>query len=413
MPKSHRPKPLYQRGHYRLDRRPDRANLVITRYDPVRKRERLSSAGTSDVEVAKRALDALYLAETQGENTCPTCGQPIVKAGSAYLTSAIADYMVAQSQVVGSPDTIRFRLSHIVRYVETLREIPTCDQIDEAWVQRFRAWAIKQPIISSAGNARARSLSTVESSVRQLAAAINWAYGAGQTLKRARFKPASTTSMGGTPMYRADVADLIEMFRYASDPRMEGRRRNLLRFLRISVATWARPDAAHDVSTLPERKQWNSKYRVLNLNPAGRRQTKKFRPTVPVVHHVADELDTINGNYIPVNSVKSAFEQMALDLKLPAGGQSGMKLIRRSIANIVRARLEPHQWVEVEIFLGHRTFDATSDLYAPFSPDYLGNALKVVESVCDEIQFAVPNAFYRTFTAPRVPLRVVGGSNNG
>jgi hypothetical protein len=62
---------------------------------------------------------------------------------------------------------------------------------------------------------------------------------------------------------------------------------------------------------------------------------------------------------------------------------------------------------------GHRTFDATSDLYAPFSPDYLGNALKVVESVCDEIQNAVPNAFYRTFTALKASLKVVGGSKSG
>ena len=57
-------------------------------------------------------------------------------------------------------------------------------------------------------------------------------------------------------------------------------RASLRRFLMISVATWARPDAAHDFSTDPKRRQWNSKARILSLNPRGRRQTKKYRATV-------------------------------------------------------------------------------------------------------------------------------------
>jgi hypothetical protein len=65
----------------------------------------------------------------------------------------------------------------------------------------------------------------------------------------------------------------------------------LLRFLQISVAIWARPDAAHDVSVDPKRGQWNSAARVLNLNPRGRVQTRKHRPIVPVARQMAALLD--------------------------------------------------------------------------------------------------------------------------
>jgi hypothetical protein len=320
--------------------------------------------------------------------------------------TAVADYitMSADKPSIGA---IRPRLNHVLNYaIATDQTGIRCDQIDEAWVARFRAWSLKQPILLPNGRQRMRSLSTVENSVLQLAAAIN-ARGDG----RAQFKAAQPKEVNRTPTYRADVPTIIRMFRYCLFPagptarspeeiaRRKHERRHLLAFLRISIATMARPDAAHDVSADPKRRQWQSNARVLDLNPSGRRQTRKFRATVPVAKQLAPHLDAAAGALIPTESVENAWKTMADRLALPGEGQSGMKLIRRSIAHIVRQRLPIEAHEEVTMFLGHDKFDDTSDLYAPFSPSYLRRALAVIEDVIDEIESGCPGAFYRAVTA--------------
>lgn len=169
----------------------------------------------------------------------------------------------------------------------------------------------------------------------------------------------------------------------------------------------------HDVSTAKDRAQWNSQHRILDLNPKGRHQTKKYRATLPIIDKVADELDTTDGFYIPINSVTSAFETMMRELGMPGDGESGMKLIRRSMADILRSRLPQAHWGELEIFLGHEKFKAVSGLYAPFRPDYLVHVRAELEVIAMEIEKAVPGAFYRKVTAQKPALRVVNGGRNG
>ena len=56
-----------------------------------------------------------------------------------------------------------------------------------------------------------------------------------------------------------------------------------LRPYRIAaVTTLARPDAICDMSVIPARARWLRDDRRYALNPAGRVQTKQYRPVVPV-----------------------------------------------------------------------------------------------------------------------------------
>lgn len=328
------------------------------------------------------------------------------------MLQAIQDYLSSKH---AGDKAIGHRLAHVTAYIAHRGDITlTCERVDGAWVEGFRRWAADQPIVSPTGIKRQRSLSTIENSVLQLAAAINAAHQRGDANRPAQFKPIPTKTLNRTPEHRSDVAELARMFRYATDPRYPVKRGPLHRFLIASVATLGRPDAIHDISTSPVRGQWNGNARILRLNQKGRRQTKKYRATVPIAWQAALHFDAVDGFFVRVASVKSAWESMAEDIGLPGDGQAGMKLIRRSMAKLLRDRLPKADWPEIEMFLGHARFDATSDIYAPFDPDYLSAARAEIERIIDEIETLAPGAFHRKDTgngATIIPMR--GAKSSG
>ena len=406
-------KPLYERGDYKLvyDRKRDGTlrspYLQIVWYDAGAGRQRSKSTGTADVEVAERQLDALYLANEKGRAVCYACGQPITIDDSYLLTEAIEAYLAAKKSKP-SISSIRPRLAHVLDYLTQNDALATlCNEVDEEWIEDFREWNILIPVEEGNGSTRERAPGTVEASVRQLAAAINFAKKKEHIQKGAQFKPKKHTEVSHTPTYRASVSELADMFRYCTEPpRKDGEsdknyakrvadRRNLLRFLQISVATWARPDAAHDVSTSKKRGQWQSKRRLLNLNPKGRTQTRKYRPTVPIARQVASLLDETHGFFVTVASVRKAFEAMQDALGLPGDREAGLKLIRRSMAQLGRDRLGRTAWIEGKYMLGHHRPDP-SDLYGIDSPGDYPLALKVTEEIIDEIISLAPLAFTAT-----------------
>ncbi len=318
---------------------------------------------------------------------------------------AINDYLLDR-EGVASIEALRYRLGHVETYIEHVNgeNSLTFDAIDERWVEKFRVFARKMPIISpKSGQKKARSEGYIEGSVRALHAAANFAFNRGDTAKPPQFKPRTASSVSITPLYRADVQKLAEMFEYA----LGGPDRvNLLRFLQASVATWGRPDAIYDLSTAPERRQWLPEASVVALNPAGRDQTRKYRATVPVGDRFALLLNATSGFYVPVKSVRRSFNAMRDALGLPGDGESAQKLIRRSISHIVRKRIGEEHWVQGQIMLGHHKA-STSDIYALPDPANLGRASQATTDVIEEIISLVPNAFSRHNTGLAPEIREV------
>jgi hypothetical protein len=406
MPSQKRPKPLYQRGRYALYPRDDRANLEIVWYDETRKRERSQSAGSSDIGKARLALDRLYLADT-GHRLCPTCNRPWDHEGSPLLLTAINDYLI-QSEAKAGYKSAKNRLGHVIQYLLATDESAVCATIDARWIDGFREWMSANPMEGG----KARSLSHIEGCVMQLAAAINATPG-----EAAQFKAEQQKAVSNSPTYRADVPTLAAMFNYCLNP--EGRtekeraylresRTSLLDYLRMAVATWARPDAIFEV----KENQWHSGPRVLDLNPVGRRQTKKHRPKVPIPRQFAPILDEMRGKWLDISVLNQPWTKMRRKLGLPDGGQAGTKLIRRSMATLARARIGEANWRQGEMMLGH-VKASISDIYAFPDPANLGLALAATESIIDEIEKLAPGAYYRMFTASGVGLTVVDGGKSG
>lgn len=203
------------------------------------------------------------------------------------------------------------------------------------------------------------------------------------------------------------------MFRYATKLRSDGKpmagRLPLLRFLQLSVATWARPSSVLDFSSDPARQQWVSGANVVRLNQKGRAQTRKYRPDVPVPARMASLINAADKSfYVGVESVRTSYEAMIEDIGLVDAGKGEMRLIRRSMATIARNSLGEDFMVQIERMMGHRKSSST-DIYALQQPSQLGRCLEVTEQVIEQIAKAAPAAFHRDFTA----LKLVKGMKNG
>lgn len=388
MSKAQRDTAVYRRGKYWLDwdRKSDGTlrspYLAVYWYDPGKRRTRSTSTRTADVGQAKRELDAIYVKNDTGQVVCPTCGQIRHTATSYLVTEAIEAYL-ADNLEKSSYKALQSRLAVVLEYIATLPDPAIqATAIDAKWVGKFRTWAEKQPKVSVKGKKLGkRSLSTVETYVAQLAAAINHAHNTNKILTKAAFSPMPFKEVNRTPEHRSDIEELAAMFCYAQGyPALH-------RFLALSVATLARPDAVHDFNV---DTQWR---KAIELNPPGRRQTKKYRPRVPAAKQIVPALNSAKGWFVGVKSVRRQWEKMAEFIGLPDQGEAGMKLVRRSMAALLRGRLPAAEWPEIEIFLGHRKFEEISALYAPDRPDYLAKAKAGIEAIIEEIEAFVPLAF--------------------
>lgn len=406
MPSPRSTDPVYIRGQYRLIKRPDRTNYDIVWYDQRAGRDRSRSAGTGDLGEAKDALDGLYLKREKGQAVCPTCNRPWEQKRRFLLTQSMIDYDLARRSAP-SYDAIHARLGHVHAYLEqTGQAAVACEDIDDEWIESFWDWAIEIPVQRPTGELRDRAPGTVNNSVLQLAAAINFSHKRKDTIYPAAFRAKKPSDVNRTPTYRSDVAELAAMFEYAL--RYPEKRRALLNFLRISVVTLVRPEHAHLLDSNPATGQWHPGEAVFNLLPRGEVQSRKRRPMVPVARQAVPWLNITNGPIVDIVSIASSWTRMQDKLGLPGEGQAGPKLIRRSMSHLVRGLIGQHNVPELSMFLGHRESSAVTDLYAPFDPGYLASVKAAIEAVIDEIETRSPGAFHRINTAEGTQVIALG-----
>jgi integrase len=185
------------------------------------------------------------------------------------------------------------------------------------------------------------------------------------------------------------VKDLFA-YAYASEDR-----KHLQNYLLIAFTTLARPEAIIDISVAAERGQVEWDYRLLHLNPEGRQQTKKHRPSIPINDYLLPVIQECHNEYLvhkadpentpkhsgflvqyrgkPIASIRQTWNRAKKALGWPMGGSIGRdwdaKMIRHTMSKWLRAQGAP--WPEIEGQMGHR-IDSQTAAYAEYEPDYLG-----------------------------------------
>jgi integrase len=437
-----RPPPLYRRGKYWVDklRRADGSarspRWYVFWYDPEARREASASTGTDDVEQAIIACDRRYLADRdEAPAFCYACGQPLASAAAYLLSDAIADYRLEWGDLQPSADTIRARLKHVLDFLQAEEDRAGMFGLETScavacgtpFIAAFRAWSKDQPVVwrnkqGDVTTSRPRSAASTEESVLQLAAVLNHAADADppRSERRPVYKPLPRKQVSRPRRHRVEVPVLARMVRYAAEP---GKKRaSLHAFLVASICTLARPDAVVDICVAPEREQWFPGSPTLELNPFGRAQTKKYRPTLPVLPVLAEWLaaelaayeklnraDRAGAGYLvnyfgrPVQDVDTSWRTMLEELRLPTGREWKPYILRHSLATILRNR-GVAKW-DLEGFMGHGA-GSTTETYAIGRFDTVRAAL---EDIIGEIEAAAPGAMRKTCAEVSLPGLSSGG----
>jgi integrase len=127
--------------------------------------------------------------------------------------------------------------------------------------------------------------------------------------------------------------------------------------------------------------------RLIRLNPSGRVQTKKRRPTLPLTDTLHAWLSqglgdpVINWHGRSIRSIKTAWNRTLDRAGLPRA------LTRRSFRHFIGMELRRRRvpaW-DAAGAMGHRGGNPTTELYARCDPDYLGEVVRALDELMEEI----------------------------
>jgi integrase len=179
---------------------------------------------------------------------------------------------------------------------------------------------------------------------------------------------------------------------------------HILLFCLTMANTMARPEAVLELT----RFQLDFDSKLIRLNPEGRKQTKKYRPTVPMTNTLLPWLQKVKTNYVityhgdRVHSVKKTFQRLPASVKGLPKGVSPYS-IRHTMAKELRRRGVP-PW-EVQGMLGHKHAGLrTTEIYAKYDPSYLSAARVAIDAVMTDIEAKMTK---RKIILPTQPLVVV------
>ena len=191
---------------------------------------------------------------------------------------------------------------------------------------------------------------------------------------------------------------------------------HMLKFNMILACTMCRPGAALELGA----RQVDEAAGLVDLNPKGRKQTRKFRPVVPIARAlrpflkpeptapwparrkrppvITDRLVTYGG--YPVTAIKTSWARLREAAELPEGITPYSW--RHTMGRVLRAARVPSE--QIDIMLGHIKAGTTT-IYAPYDPDYCRDAVAAIDAWFDEIRKRRMRTRRLTRNSPAKPIR--------
>ncbi|WP_018900369.1 hypothetical protein [Rhizobium sp. 2MFCol3.1] len=192
------------------------------------------------------------------------------------------------------------------------------------------------------------------------------------------------------------------------------------RFVMIMLNTCARNEAIFDLRL---SKQRNAEFGTLDLNPVGRRQTKKRRPVIRVTTNLAAWFDHWKDDK-PVGQYQDTVEKRLNKLGKPTLDDKGevtdiglgmpemtCYTLRHFMATNMRRASFPVSREQRSKWLGHKVSEGstTTDWYEKFDPDYLEEPMRATEEIIAKLQKFTKRNLFAPTTQADGKVRVIDG----
>jgi len=173
------------------------------------------------------------------------------------------------------------------------------------------------------------------------------------------------------------ITEMAQLWDAAAQPHLRA-------FLAFLIGTASRPAAVLELT----RDQCDVARRRIDLNPAGRRQTKKRRPVVAMPDFLIPWIEAVPAGSLiayrdqAITKINASW-RIARDIA-GLGPEVVPTTIRHTIATELRARSVPE--LEIAGLLGHVMPNVrTTGRYAKYAPDYLSKAREAIDQIANEI----------------------------
>ncbi len=341
-------------GDYWLSKQPRSDAWCRTWFDNKTRQTKRASLRTTDFEDAKQILTDWFILNQKQSKEDP-CQKSLADIFANFYEQHASSLKSAyQSQL-----SLRYWLEF---YGERTVEEASDINLQEA----FHKWLIEGKLLNP---------NTVSRIVSIGKTALNWAWKRNMLSSVPYFK--AVTRQPAPP--RGRPLQIVEIKRLLAHTKSD----HMKTFILSMIATTARPDAVLDLTF--DRCDYDNC--ILILNPEGRLQTKKYRPTVKMPELYADylkELEQIaTSEYVvayhesKISSIKKAWQRLRNDAGLD--NQVNAYSLRHTMARWMRSQGVP-AW-EVSAQLGHKQPDmTTTEIYAPFNPNHLSNAVEAINT---------------------------------
>lgn len=378
-----RKQPLFELGEYWLNTLKDGGYIYRFWYerDPGGdQRVRRKSTGTRDLERAKTETAKLVVTKPTGDAKSPE---------EVLVSVILKHYYETHSDHIPGAKQARRAGALLIEWLLDVRKNPkaTAASFSAVWQQEFIKWLAveynhavatisrEMSVIGSAFNHATKKV-VVEKDGRKVEIQlmkyqVKVIYETDE-ISRLTGKPAPK-ARDWLPTWEqmARFIDTIPVPVHAKDKR---RSDNLFRFVILVLNTWSRPAAVLDLSV---STQVNFEAGIIDLNPPGRRQTKKYRPKQPLTDNLTAWLQYWDAEHPindgsekpkPLKSMKHTFRRHAHGLEMLKFTQYTLRhFMATNIRRVRGIKVDKEQRDE---WLGHVQQD-TRSWYEHFDPEWL------------------------------------------
>ncbi len=340
-----------QIGNYWLSQRPNSEAWCVTWFDNASRQTRRESTGETDIRAAELKLAEYVTLNARMDK----------EAGNHVpLETVLVRYYEKHAKTLRSAEAARYALRRWSEFFPGAL-------VSEIKADRQRAFVASM-------KAEGLSSGYIHRILNVGKAALNRALKEGE-IETAPVILTELAPDNGSRDRVLTVAECAALFRAAKAPHLRD-------YLILAFATGARPEAILELT----REQLDFQSGIVRLNPPGRVQNKKRRPTLPLVDALrvfrdrgAGPLVAYNGK--PCASIKKSFGIACREAELGEGVTP--YTIRHTVATEMRRRGVSMD--EVASWLGHSTGYSTTERYVKIGPGALSGATRAINLFCADL----------------------------